>query len=529
MRKFIHYTIAQFKVMIKYILVFCSTLLLAGSSLGQSAKKEQKRPNIVFIFSDDHALKAIGAYGSTINETPNIDKLAKEGMLFHHAMVTNSICGPSRAVILTGKYSHINGMATNGHDVRFNGAQMTFPKLLREAGYQTAVVGKWHLNSDPTGFDFWKVLPGQGEYYNPDFLTPKGRERLPGYVTNIITNESLQWLEARDKDKPFLLMVQHKAPHRSWLPAPEHLNDYNDKTFPEPATLFDTYDGRASAARNQKMEIGRDMNLFADNKVFAIRKNQQDNPDGQYGRMTPEQRQQMEEAYRAENEAFLKKRPEGKELVRWKYQRYMKDYLRSVASVDESVGEVLDYLKKADLEENTIVVYSSDQGFYLGEHGWFDKRWMYEESLHTPLVVRWPGVVKPGAQNRDMVLNLDFGETLLDAAGIKIPEEMQGKSLVPLLKGQTPKDWRKEVYYHYVESERPHFVAKHFGIRTEGHKLIYYYELGEWELFDLKLDPQEIKSRYNDPAYAGVVKDLKAKLKKLQQEYKDPVVDKVKY
>lgn len=515
--------------MMKHVLLFCSTLFLISSSFSQNPKEKPKRPNIVFIFSDDHALKAIGAYGSVINETPNIDKLAKGGMLFHHAMVTNSICGPSRAVILTGKYSHLNGMATNGQDVRFDGAQVTFPKLLRAAGYQTAIVGKWHLNSEPTGFDFWKVLPGQGDYYNPDFLTQKGRERQSGYVTNVITNESIQWLENRDKTKPFLLMVQHKAPHRSWLPAPEHLNDYKGKTFPEPETLFDNYEGRASAARNQKLEIGRDMNLFADNKVFGIRKEQQDNRGGQYGRMTPEQRQLMEEAYREENEAFLKNRPEGKDLVRWKYQRYLKDYLRSVASVDESVGEVLAYLEKAGLEENTIVVYSSDQGFFLGEHGWFDKRWMYEESLHTPLVVRWPGVVKAGSENRDMVLNLDFGETLLDAAGVKIPHDMQGKSLLPLLEGQSPKDWRKEVYYHYVESGMPHFVAKHFGVRTDRHKLIYYYELGEWELFDLKLDPQELKSRYNDPAYAGVVKDLKTRLKALQQQYKDPIMEIVKY
>lgn len=513
----------------KSILVFCCLFLWVSGVYSQQTMEKKTPPNIVFIFSDDHALKAIGAYGSTINQTPNIDKLAKEGMLFHHAMVTNSICGPSRAVILTGKYSHLNGMATNGHGVSFNGTQTTFPKLLQAAGYQTAIVGKWHLNSDPTGFNFWKVLPGQGEYYNPDFLTEAGRERQPGYVTDIITRESIQWLDNRDKAKPFLLMVQHKAPHRGWLPAPEHLSDYKDKTFPEPQTLFDTYEGRASAARNQKMEVGRDMNLFADNKVFGIRKDAKENNNGPYGRMTPEQRQLMEEAYREENEAFLKNRPEGKDLVRWKYQRYLKDYLRSVASVDESVGVVLDYLKKAGLEENTIVVYSSDQGFYLGEHGWFDKRWMYEESLHTPLVVRWPGVVKASTHNHNMVLNLDFGETLLDAAGVNIPAEMQGRSLLSLLKGQVPKDWRKEVYYHYVESGQPHFVAKHFGIRTERHKLIYYYELGEWELFDLKLDPQEIQSRYNDPASAGLVKELKTKLRKLQLEYRDPIVDQVKY
>lgn len=513
----------------KHSLLLCCVVLLTYCGFGQQAMEKRQRPNIVFIFSDDHALKAIGAYGSTINQTPNIDRLAKEGMLFHHAMVTNSICGPSRAVILSGKYSHLNGMETNGQGVSFNGEQTTFPKLLRAAGYQTAIIGKWHLNSNPTGFDFWKVLPGQGEYYNPDFLTAAGRARQEGYVTDIITRESIGWLEARDKSKPFLLMVQHKAPHRSWLPAPEHLNDYKDKTFPEPSSLFDSYEGRASAARNQRMEIGRDMNLFADNKVFENGKDTKENNKGQYGRMNPTQRKQLEEAYREENEAFLKDRPEGQDLVRWKYQRFIKDYLRSVASVDESVGQVLEYLKRAGLEKNTIVVYSSDQGFYLGEHGWFDKRWMYEESLHTPLLVRWPGVVKAGSQNQDMVLNLDFGETLLEAAGLKIPAEMQGRSLLPLLRGQTPKDWRKDVYYHFVESEQPHRVAKHFGVRSERYKLIYYYELGEWEFFDLQLDPQELQSRYNDPAYARLIKEHKTRLLQLQRELKDPIIDTVKY
>lgn len=516
----------------KNIQLLLGSALLVLSAIGQTGKQKTvpPKPNIVFIFSDDHALKAIGAYGSVINKTPNIDRLAQQGMLFHNAMVTNSICGPSRAVILTGKYSHLNGMPTNERDVSFNGAQTTFPKLLQAAGYQTAIVGKWHLVSDPTGFDHWKILVGQGDYYNPVLLSEKGSEKVEGYVTDIITKESIEWLDKRDKSKPFLLMVQHKAPHRSWLPAPEHLDDYKGTTIPEPGTLFDAYEGRASGARDQKMEIGEHMNLYADNKVFALRdKSQKENPKSQYGRMTPEQKKRMEDAYREENQQFRQSRPEGEDLVRWKYQRYIKDYLRCVASVDESVGEVLAYLKKAGLDKNTIVVYSSDQGFYLGEHGWFDKRWMYEESLHTPLIVRWPGVVKAGSENRNMVLNLDFGETLLDAAGVKVPGEMQGRSMLPLLKGQQPADWRKEVYYHYVESGGQHNVPKHFGVRTEQYKLIYYYDLNEWELFDLKVDPQELKSRYSDPAYAGIVTELKTKLKRLQQEYKDPIIDQVKY
>lgn len=504
------------------LLLFCSAL---PSALAQKAAKQ---PNILFIFTDDHALQAIGAYGSKINKTPNIDRIAKEGMLFKNALVTNSICGPSRAVILTGKYSHLNGFETNGANVVFDGSQTTFPKLLQGAGYQTAIIGKWHLNSDPTGFDYWNVLPGQGAYYNPDFLSPAGRVRKQGYVTDIITDEAISWLDGkRKKDVPFLLMLQHKAPHRNWAPSPEHATLYNGQTIPEPATLFDNYKGRASGAKNQEMEIDRHMQLLSDNKLFRSR-DSMNGADG-FARMTPAQKQVLYDAYKVENEKFLAAPPTGKALVKWKYQRYIKDYLRTVASVDDNIGKVLNYLQKAGLMENTIIVYSSDQGFYLGEHGWFDKRWMYEESLHMPLIVRWPGVVKRGSVNSDMVMNLDFAETFLAAAGITPPAGMQGKSLLPLLKGQTPKDWRNEMYYHYTEYPMPHRVPPHFGVRTQQYKLIYYYTLKEWEFFDLKTDPQEMKSQYSNPKYAALVQKLKADLKKLQIEYKDPIAETVKF
>ena len=380
-------------------------------------------------------------------------------MIFRNAFCTNSICAPSRAVIQTGKHSHFNGVIDN-REV-FDSAQVTFPKLLQKGGYQTAMIGKWHLKSEPVGYDFWKVLPGQGRYYNPDFRTPEGMERIEGYVTDIVTDVSLEWLKnGRDKNKPFMLMTQHKAPHRAWLPGPDHLNMYDDVTIPEPGTLFDDYSNRASGAAIQEMEIDRHMRFSWDlkvvrdetdtigAKVWEQRKN----------RFTPEQLVAWNAAYDPKNKEFLEANLEGKDLVRWKYQRYIKDYLRTIASVDDNIGRILNYLDESGLEDNTIVIYSSDQGFYLGEHGWFDKRWMYEESLHMPFIVKWPGVTKPGSVNEDMVQNLDFAETFLDFADLEIPKEMQGHSLVPLLKGETPKDWRKSIYYHYYEFPGAHAV-----------------------------------------------------------------------
>src|SRR4051812_8002370 len=410
--------------------------LLLTIALAPVSFAQQKRPNILFIFSDDHAYQAVGAYGFGLNKTPNIDRIAADGVRFDRCLTTYSLCGPSRACVLTGKYAHLNGFYNN-YNSKFDNTQQTMPKLLKAAGYQTAVVGKWHLESDPTGFDFWETLIGQGVYYNPPMIRNGQRVKHDGYVTDIITNESLDWLKnQRDPNKPFLLMCQHKAPHREWEPALKNLALYDGVTFPEPSTLFDDYAGRGKAEHEQDMTIAKTMTP-QDNKLVAPKQ------------LTPEQRKTWDAYYDPRNEAFRKQNLTGQDLVRWKYQRYMHDYLATITSVDESVGKLLDYLKENNLEQNTIVIYCSDQGFYLGEHGWFDKRWIFEQSLRTPLLVRWPGVTKPGTVNTDMVSNLDFAETFLDAAGVPVPAEMQGRSLAPVLRGETPADWRKAVHYHY--------------------------------------------------------------------------------
>lgn len=466
-----------------------------------------ERPNILFIMSDDHAAQAISAYGSRINQTPNLDRLAKEGMLFTNCFCTNSICGPCRAVVLTGKYSHLNGFCRNGD--RFDGSQPNVAKLLQKAGYQTAVIGKWHLETDPTGFDHWQILLGQGPYYNPPMKTPQGIVRHTGYTTDIITDLVLDFLRrGRDPGKPFFLMYHHKAPHRNWQPSPKHLTLYDDTTIPEPENLFDDYQGRGRAAREQEMTIARHLDAN-DLKLKPP------------GNLTPEQRAAWEAAYGPKNEAFAAAQLEGDELVRWKYQRYIKDYLRCIASVDENVGRVLDYLDESGLARNTVVVYTSDQGFYLGEHGWFDKRFMYEESLRCPLLVRWPGHVAPGSRSDQIVLNLDFAETFLDVAGLAAPEDMQGRSLRGILEGHVPDDWRQSMYYRYYEYPAVHMVHKHYGVRTPHHKLIYFHEIDEWELYDLRRDPREMRSVYGDPAYAEITAELKKELARLKQHYRD--------
>ena len=497
-----------------------------------SCSKKEERPNIVFIMTDDHARQAISAYGSYRNETPNLDRLASEGMLFENAYVTNSICAPSRAVILTGKHSHINGKIDNS-SVPFDSSQVTFPKLLKSAGYQTAMIGKWHLRSRPTGFDYWKILPGQGHYYNPDFITPSGRERIEGYVTDIITDVAIEWIDGREKDKPFLLMYHHKAPHREWEPAMRHYEEYLGKTFREPETLFDDYSGRGEAAKSAEMSILDHMNTAGDTKIHPdvlkeLGIEPKSNWDfraltGKLERYTPEQLAAWEEAYGTMNSRFRDEYPsmDEKDLMRFKYQRYMQDYLGCIASVDENVGRLLDYLEKNNLADNTIVVYTSDQGFYLGEHGWFDKRFMYEESMSTPLIIRWPGTVKPGSRSGELVQNLDFAETFLDAAGVEAPREMQGESLVPLLKGQAV-EWRDALYYHYYEYPAVHMVKKHYGIKTDRYKLIHFYDdIDEWELYDLENDPDELNNLYDDPAYNEVRKELEERLEELRVYYKD--------
>ena len=483
-----------------------------------------ERPNIVFVFSDDHATQAISAYGGPLAEiapTPHLDQIAKDGMRFTRCMVTNSICGPSRATILTGKYSHKNGFFMN-EKTKFDGSQQTFPKLLKKVGYQTAVIGKWHLASDPTGFDHWDILPGQGSYYNPDFVNAEGKYRVTGYCSEVITEKAKKWLsEDRNKDEPFILMVQHKAPHRAWDPAPKYLTLFDDITIPEPDTLFDNYEGRGTAARDQDMTIAKTMTLGRDLKVKEMDETDDFILRG-YGRMTTEQKAQWDVAYQPKNDAFVAANLSGKELTRWKYQRYVKDYLRCVKSVDESIGEIRAFLKEQGLADNTIFIYSSDQGFYLGEHGWFDKRFMYDESYRTPLLVSWPGKIKPGSVNHDLVSNLDFAETFLDLAGAEIPSDMQGASLVPVLKGETPVDWRSTHYYHYYEYPGWHMVQKHEGIYDGRYKLMNFYDVKEWELYDLESDPKEMKNIHSDPAFADVAKRLHDELEKARDQFEVP-------
>lgn len=487
---------------------------LGATSLGlapfllaeESRPNAAKRPNILYIMTDDHASHAISAYGSKVNQTPNLDRIAREGVLFRNCFCANGICAPSRASILTGKHSHLNGVLTNREP--FDGSQTTFPKLLQKAGYQTALIGKWHLKSDPTGFDFWNVLIDQGPYYNPPLKTPNGIENHTGYTTDILTDLALDWMQSkRDSSKPFLLMLQHKAPHRNWQPSPKFFSLYEDVAIPEPASLFDDYANRTRAAKEQEMTIAQHL---TDDDVKLIP------PQN----LTPDQLKVWNRYYEPQNEEFRKANLTGDDLSRWKYQRYMKDYLRCIASVDENVGRVLDYLDSSKLAENTVVVYCSDQGFFLGDHGWFDKRWMYEESLRMPFLARWPGVIQPGSQNNNLAQNIDFAETFLEIAGAEIPPDMQGASLVPLLKGAAPANWRKSIYYHYFEFPAEHSVQRHYGVRTERYKLIYYYLIDEWELFDLKNDPGEMKSVYNDPRYADVVKEMKTELNRLRILYK---------
>lgn len=477
------------------------------ASLTATAQDKPKPPNIVFIFTDDHAYQAVSAYNhaAKLLATPNIDRIAKQGMRFDRCVVPNSICGPSRATVLTGKYSHKNGFYRNGN--RFDGTQPTFPKMLQAAGYQTAMIGKWHLASDPTGFDHWHILPGQGLYYNPPMIRDGERVKHEGYTTDLIADFSIDWLKNRDKSKPFLLMSQHKAPHREWNPALRHLGFDNDRRYPEPDTLFDDYSGRGDAVAKQDMTIAKTMTP-RDLKLVPP-------PD-----LNEEQRKVWDQYYEPRNKAFREAKLEGEELVRWKYNRYMHDYLGTIKAVDEAVGKLLDYLDAEGLADNTIVVYASDQGFYLGEHGWFDKRWIFEESLRTPCLIRWPGVIKPGSVNRDIVSNLDFAPTFLEAAGLPIPEDVQGASMVPILKGQTPPNWRKSFYYHYYEFPGPHDVAKHYGVVTDRYKLVHYYEpqYDYWELFDRVADPSEMRSVYADPKYAGVVKELKTEVARLRKE-----------
>ena len=496
------------------------------------AQAKDQRPNILFVFSDDHAPHAIGAYNGwlkSVNPTPNIDRLARGGMLFEKSFCSNSICGPSRAVIMTGKHSHKNGFMNNGNSFDWN--QQIFPKLLQKTGYQTAIYGKSHLKGQPQGFDDWAVLPGQGLYYNPDMIFPNGRRRIDGYCTDVVTDLAVEWLTKKRQDgQPFMMMVQHKAPHRNWMPALRHLHLYDDIEIPEPATLFDKWEDNASPARHQELEIDRHMDLNYDLFVDltpdynqpASQKRQDRSAWNNMKRMSPAQLKQWRAAYAPKDAAFHKAKLSGKALVRWKFQRYAKNYLRCVKGVDESVGRLRATLKDLGLADNTIVIYCSDQGFYIGDHGWYDKRWMYEESLMMPFIVNWPGVTKPGSRDTHLIQNLDYAETFLDIAGAKIPVDMQGSSLVPLLRGQTPKDWRTSIYYHYYEYPSVHMIPRHYGIRTERYKLMHFYQFGnEWELYDLKSDPDELQNLYGKKGTGKLAADLKKQLRGLQTNYED--------
>lgn len=500
------------------------TLLSAFSLFAQ----KDKRPNIIFIMSDDHAEQAISAYGHPISKlapTPNIDRIAKNGAIFENNYCCNSISGPSRAAILTGKHSHKNGFLKND-GTKFDGSQQTLPKILQDNGYQTAMIGKWHLISRPTGFNHWVILNDQGDYYNPYFITERDTTRHIGYVTDLITDFTKEWLDNRDKDKPFFLMMHHKAPHRNWVPAERHYRLYENTKFPVPETYFDDYQGRYAASK-QEMNVYKDM--YEGHDLKMVTGIDSDSllydpwPQAFMQTMTEGERKRFFEAYRERNNDFYTTKRTEKEVAEWKLQRYLQDYLACIKSVDESVGIILDYLKESGLDKNTIIVYTSDQGFYLGEHGWFDKRFMYEESFCMPMVMSYPQMIKPGTRVNGLTQNIDYAPTFLDICGINIPQDMQGVSFKSLLaKNKTPKDWRKSLYYHFYESKGAHFVRAHYGVKQERYKLIHFYEDDKWELFDLKKDMNEMNNIYGQPGTKKIVKQLKTDLEQLQKQYDVP-------
>ncbi|MDH5603560.1 MAG: sulfatase [Cyclobacteriaceae bacterium] len=516
------------------LVCFALFLVACGSKQDQSTMMEgdtlAKRPNILFIMSDDHARQAISAYDDKLIKTPHIDRLAREGVLIRNGYVTNSICAPSRAAILTSKYSHLNGLRDNRDT--FDGSQVTFPRLLQEAGYYTAIVGKWHLKSVPQGFDYWNVLIDQGEYYKPRLVDNGDTVVLEGYTTDVITDKALAVLDSLGEDQPFMMMLHHKAPHRNWMPKIEHLKLFKED-LPVPDNFFDDYDKRQAAAEQDlsidRMYLSSDLKLapeFYDHETGTGGGPANADPEKNYqfslDRLNPEQRAEWDRYYDSIGRAFKKANLSGRELTLWKYQRYIKDYLRSVYAVDENIGRVLDYLDKRGLTENTIVVYTSDQGFYLGEHGWYDKRFMYEESFSTPMLIRYPKAVKQGSTLEDFVMNIDFAPTFLDYAGVDIPKEMQGHSLRPLFEDHH-EGWRKSMYYHYYEYPHGwHSVKKHYGIRSGRYKLIHYYDdIDTWELFDLQNDPQEMVNLIDHHEYLDVVVNLKKELKALQEDLQE--------
>ena len=524
-----------------YNVIFLLSIILFSCN---NPEPKNERPNILFIMSDDHAYQAISAYDNRLIQTPNIDRIANEGIIFNNACVTNSICAPSRAVILTGKHSHLNGKIDNHSP--FDTTQVTFPQLFKKAGYQTAMYGKLHFGNNPKGVDDFLILPGQGDYINPKFLGKDKDTVITGYVSDVITDLTLDWFKTkRDKNKPFLMMYLHKAPHRAWWPSPEKFAEFYEKKFPEPETLFDDYSGRGTAAKTAEMNILTHMQYMHDSKVRPSTMEEMGDVkpeivyvrgDGSlmrpnasgfnrpFGRANEEQKAKYNVTLDKINKDFKENWPNmsDKEKMQWKFQRYMQDYLATISSVDDNVGRVLDYLDETGLDKNTIVVYTSDQGFYLGEHGWFDKRFIYDESFKTPLMIKWPNIIKPGTTSEEMVQNLDFAQTFLEAAMIDAPDDMQGESLIPIMKGDNDSWTREAVYYHYYEYPSVHMAKRHYGIVNKEYKLThFYYDIDEWELYDRLNDPNEMNNVYNDPKYSEVVKKLSQDLKEMRVKYKD--------
>lgn len=501
-------------------LVLGSLLLVPAAALAQS------RYNIVYIMTDDHTAQMMSCYDSSNVQTPNLDRIAKAGVRFTNSYVANSLSGPSRACMLTGKHSHKNGFTNNEHGI-FDGSQQTMPKLLQKAGYQTALIGKWHLVSRPTGFDYFNILPEQGNYYNPDFINMEGDTlREEGYVTNLITGKSIDWLEhKRDRSKPFILFVHHKACHRDWLPELKYLDLYEDKTFKVPETFYDDYQGRL-AAQTQEMNIAKDMDMAYDVKVY--RPGDKSRLSGTYEQLVS----RLDSADRAKYNAFYDKitadfyarHLTGAALAEYKFQRYMRDYAKVTRSLDDNVGRLLDYLEQTGLADSTLIVYTSDQGFYMGEHGWFDKRFMYEESFRTPLVMQLPKGLKARGDISELVQNIDYAPTFLDMAGAPIPDDIQGVSLLPLLQGKHPKNWRKSLYYHYYEYPAEHAVKRHYGVLYKNYKLIHFYnDIDSWELYDLKNDPHEMHNIYGQKGTEKITQMLRKELLRLQKQYDDPI------
>lgn len=495
----------------------------------KQASSDNNRPNIVYIMTDDHTAQMMSCYDTRYAHTPNLDRIAADGVRFTNSFVANSLSGPSRACLVTGKHSHANGFTDNESGRPFDGSQPTFPKYLQQAGYTTALFGKWHLISNPTGFDKWEIVPGQGDYYNPRFITMDGKmHEEHGYLTNLITDKSLDWLEnGRDKSKPFCIMIHHKAQHRNWMSDTCNLYLYEDKTFPIPDNFYDTYEGR-EAAKTAEMRIADPMSMDIIYDLKMDNDTVQTYLKGAFksivGRLDSAQRAAWDKFYDPIIKEYYESNLTGKELAEWRFQRYMRDYLKTLKSLDDNVGRVLDYLRDNDLLDNTLVIYTSDQGFYMGEHGWFDKRFMYEESFSTPLVMHLPKGFKAKGDINQLVQNIDHAPTFLELAGVEIPDDIQGESIVPLLKGQKPKKWRDALYYHFYEYPAEHAVKRHYGVRDNRYKLIHFYnDIDTWELYDLKKDPKEMNNIYGKPGTEKITKRMLAKLKALQEQYDDPI------